>query len=69
MPIGQMAKSRELVAERAFRWWAALEIQTDQHQSEAAKEHLIKAIRLAVTDGCWQAEVKNLKKGFRLPDL
>ncbi|MAX91103.1 MAG: hypothetical protein CMK99_10215 [Pseudomonas sp.] len=69
MQNGQMTKARTLVAEKAFRWWAALEMPINQRQSEEAKDELVKAIQAAVDDGCWQAEVKNLKKGLRIPGL
>lgn len=66
---GQTNKARMLVAEKAFRWWASVEMHSESDQSEQARLELMKAVQAAIGIGCWQAEVKNLNKGFALPDI
>lgn len=42
---------------------------SESDQSEQARLELMKAVQAAIGIGCWQAEVKNLNKGFALPDI
>lgn len=59
----EMTMARQEVAEKAFRWWAAMELVQDEQTTERAKEELLKALADAIDLGNWKALINNLQNG------